>query len=203
MSLNHLLFCLQTMSLLFHSLHPTDNLGVTILSMSFGHSLLALPPSNPHRASVSFLQHKCKPEQIFQRVQWLLIILRIKDKLLKILCDLAANLFSANTEIISHLSQFTSHLASLLILWCTKSFPSYGLCRRFLCLKCSESESHLTLWDPMDCSLPSSSVHGILQARTLEWVAVPFSRGSSQPRNPTQVSRIAGEFFTIWATRAL
>ena len=53
----------------------------------------------------------------------------------------------------------------------------------------------------MDCSLPGSSVHGILQAGTLEWVAVPFSRGSSQPWDQTQVSHIAGEFFTIWATR--
>ena len=47
--------------------------------------------------------------------------------------------------------------------------------------------------------LPGSPVHGILQARVLEWVAVPFSRGSSQPRDWTQVSRIAGSFFTIWA----
>ena len=45
------------------------------------------------------------------------------------------------------------------------------------------------------------TVHGILQARILEWVAVPFSRGSSQPRDGTQVSRIAGRFFTHWATR--
>ena len=44
-------------------------------------------------------------------------------------------------------------------------------------------------------------VHGVLQARILEWVAVPFSRGSSQPRDQTQVSRIAGRFFTSWATR--
>ena len=44
-------------------------------------------------------------------------------------------------------------------------------------------------------------VHGILQARILEWVAVPFSRGSSQPRDRTQVSRIAGGFFTTWAIR--
>ena len=43
----------------------------------------------------------------------------------------------------------------------------------------------LTVCDPMDCSLPGSSVHGILQARILEWVAVPFSRGSSQPRSLT------------------
>ena len=49
----------------------------------------------------------------------------------------------------------------------------------------------LTLCDPMDCSSPGSSVHGILQARILEYVAIPFSRGSSQPRDQTQVSGIA------------
>ena len=46
----------------------------------------------------------------------------------------------------------------------------------------------------------NSSVHGILQARILEWVAIPFSKGSSQPRDQTQVSCLAGGFFTIWAT---
>ena len=45
------------------------------------------------------------------------------------------------------------------------------------------------------------TVHGILQARMLDWVAFPFSRGSSQPRDQTQVSLIAGRFFTSWATR--
>ena len=59
----------------------------------------------------------------------------------------------------------------------------------------------LTLWDPMDYSLPASSVHGILQARILEWVATPYSRGSSWPRDWTWVSSIAGRFFTMWATR--
>ena len=68
-------------------------------------------------------------------------------------------------------------------------------------LKVKVAQSCLTLCDPTGCSPPGSSVHGILQARTLEWVAVPFSRESSQPRNWTQVSSIAGEFFTIWATR--
>ena len=53
-----------------------------------------------------------------------------------------------------------------------------------------------TLWDPMDWI-----AHGILQARILEWVAFPFSRGSSQPRDRTQVSHIAGRFFTNWAMR--
>ena len=55
----------------------------------------------------------------------------------------------------------------------------------------------------MDCSLPGSSVHGILQARVLEWAAISFSRGSSWPREQTQVSSFADRFFTIWATCAL
>ena len=57
-----------------------------------------------------------------------------------------------------------------------------------------------TLCDPMDCSPPGSSVHGNLQARRLAWVAMPFSRGSSQPWNWTCISALAGGFFTHWAT---
>ena len=57
-----------------------------------------------------------------------------------------------------------------------------------------------TLYDIIDCSPPGSSVHGLLQARILEWVAIPFSRGSSWPKDQTQVSCIAGGFFTVWAT---
>ena len=53
----------------------------------------------------------------------------------------------------------------------------------------------------MVCSLPGSSVHGIFQARILEWVAISLSRGSSRPRDGTQVSRTAGRCFTLWATR--
>ena len=59
----------------------------------------------------------------------------------------------------------------------------------------------LTLCDPMDCSLPGSSIHGIFQARVLEWVAISFPRGSSRPRDQTQVSCVVGRCFTIWATR--
>ena len=66
---------------------------------------------------------------------------------------------------------------------------------------CLVAQSCLTLCDPVDCSPPGSSVHGILQARILEWVAMPFSRRSSQPRDRTQLSCIAGGFFTDWATR--
>ena len=68
----------------------------------------------------------------------------------------------------------------------------------------SESEvtqSCPTLCNPKDCSLPGSSTHGVFQAKVLEWVAISFSRGSSRPRDWTQVSRIVGRRFTVWATR--
>ena len=57
-----------------------------------------------------------------------------------------------------------------------------------------------SLW-PMDCSLPDSSIHEILQARIPVWVAIRFSKGSARPRDWTQFSWIVGRFFTIWATR--
>ena len=66
---------------------------------------------------------------------------------------------------------------------------------------CAVAQSCLTLCDPINYSPPDSSVCGILQVRTMEWVVISFSRGSSQPRDWTQVSCIAGRFFTIWATR--
>ena len=59
-------------------------------------------------------------------------------------------------------------------------------------------QSRPTLCSPMDYSLQGSSVHGILQARILEWVAIPFSSGSSPTRDQTQVSCLAGRFFTIF-----
>ena len=68
----------------------------------------------------------------------------------------------------------------------------------------SESEvaqSYPTLCYPMDCSLPGSTVHGIFQARILEWVAISFSRRSSWPRDRTWVSCVVGRCFPIWATR--
>ena len=63
------------------------------------------------------------------------------------------------------------------------------------------TQSCPTLCNPTDCSLSGCSVHGIFQARVLEWIAISFSRGSSRPRNWTWVSRIAGRRFTIWTTR--
>ena len=65
---------------------------------------------------------------------------------------------------------------------------------------CLVAQSCPTLYDPMDCNLPGSSVLGILQAGMLEWVASPFSRESSQPRS-TPGLLVTGRFLTIWATR--
>ena len=63
------------------------------------------------------------------------------------------------------------------------------------------AQSWATLCDPMDCSLPGSSVHGIFQAIVLEWIAISFSRESSQPMAWTRVSYTVDRFFTVWATR--
>ena len=62
----------------------------------------------------------------------------------------------------------------------------------YICVKVKVTQSCLTLYDPVDCT-----VHGILQPRIVEWVALPFSRESSQPRDQTQVFCIAGGFFTV------
>ena len=66
--------------------------------------------------------------------------------------------------------------------------PQMLLCVYFFCLHAKSLQSCLILCNPVDCSPPGFSVHGILQARILEWVAMPSSRGSSQPRDRTYVS---------------
>ena len=63
------------------------------------------------------------------------------------------------------------------------------------------AQSYLTICNPMDCSPPGSSVHGMLRARIQEWVAIPVSSGSSQLRDRTEVSCTADRFFTVWTTR--
>ena len=90
-----------------------------------------------------------------------------------------------------------------------KSYPpfiaiiNYGLyslcCTIYCCCCCLVTNSCPTLCDPMDC-LPGLSVHGIFQARILEWVAISFSRGSSWPRDRTQVSSIGSRFFIVFCT---
>ena len=70
-----------------------------------------------------------------------------------------------------------------------------------VCITVLVTQSCPTLCGPMDCISPGSSLQGFLQARTLEWVAIPSSRWPSQPRERTWVSSTAGRFLTIWATR--
>ena len=79
--------------------------------------------------------------------------------------------------------------------------PLWRTVWRFLESESEVTQSCPTLCDPIDCSLPSSSVHGILQARIVDWVAISFSRGSSRHREWTRVSHIGGRRFNFWATR--
>ena len=98
--------------------------------------------------------------------------------------------------IISGLKMPKSRTWSTGVLVC--SWTPFRLLGEFLCVLATQLCP--TLCDPMDCSPPGSSVHGILQVRILELVFIPCSRGSSQPRNQTQLSCIAGRFSTVSAT---
>ena len=91
-------------------------------------------------------------------------------------------------------------LHQLFVILLTYHFsPIYLFIQSFIYISMcvSVAQSCPTPCNPMDCSPPGSSVHGILQARTLEWVAIPFSRGSFWPRDRTWVSHTTGRFFTI------
>ena len=106
-------------------------------------------------------------------------------------------------EISHEESIFNKEITKCCILWYSFSGePVATLLATHSAVLCLVTQWCLTLCYPMDCSPPGPSVHGdFLQARILEWVAMPSSGGSSQPRDWTQVSRIASRFFTAWATR--
>ena len=99
----------------------------------------------------------------------------------------------------------TSHLLlTHLQLWLGLAFEEEYVQKKIhrLTKKCYLcDQSCLTLCDPMDCSLPGSTVHGLLKARLLEWVAMPFCRRWSWSMDWTQLSCMAGRLFTGWATR--
>ena len=113
---------------------------------------------------------------------------------------------SSKASILWHSALFTVQLSHLymttgktiaLTRW---TFAGKAMSLLFNMLSESESEvaqSYPALCNPMDCSLPGSSLHGILQARVLEWVAISFSRGSSQPRDQTRVSCIPGRRYNL------
>ena len=100
----------------------------------------------------------------------------------------------------AHLTNsFASRCFSNYLWWRISSFLFFffSFLKKFLLV----AQFCLTFCDPKDCRWPSSSVHGILQARMLEWVASPFSRRSSWSRDEILVSHIAGGFFNSWGTR--
>ena len=97
-----------------------------------------------------------------------------------------------------HWNSFIFSVCAFIIDFCLWSpWGSYTIA--FIESESEVAQSCLTLCDPMDCSLPSSSVDGIFQAIVLEWIAISFSRGSSRPRDRTQVSCIVDRRFTVWA----
>ena len=105
--------------------------------------------------------------------------------------------FSLTVKYIAQESIFLGIFKQCLHLWKKEKRAQIETANILWCLGCSPltytTQSCATLCDPMDYT-----VHGILQVRILEQVAFPFSRGSSQPRNQTQVSLIVGGFFTSW-----
>ena len=107
------------------------------------------------------------------------------------------NLISDSSAFSKSSLKIWKFLVHVLLKPCLENFEHY-----FANMWVSEvAQSCPTLWDLVDCSLPGSSVHGILQARILEWAAISFSRGSSRPRDRTQVSHFGGRHFNLWAIR--
>ena len=98
----------------------------------------------------------------------------------------------------SHLESYSQAISLLPLPWLFFEHTAWPLMHACTCLV---TQMCLTLCDPVGCSLPVSSVHGILQARILKSVPYPFYKGSSQLRDQTWVSCITGRFFTIWAIR--
>ena len=110
---------------------------------------------------------------------------------------LSLSLYNNKISIKKYMTRMPSRL-------CLLNNPCQQICVVIMgsaCMHVKSLQPCLILCNPLDYNLPGSSVHGILQARILEWGAIPFSKGSSQPRNRTRVSCIVGTFFTIWAIR--
>ena len=141
----------------------------------------------------------------WQRVRWLDGITDSMDMNLKKLQERVKDRQAHHTAIPgvakSHWTRTTGRIPHALGQLSSEATTNEPACPRACALqqKCGEVKVALscpTIWDPMDCT-----VRGIFQARMLEWVAFPFSMGSSQFRDRTQVSHVAGGFFTSWAKR--
>ena len=161
---------------LFHSLPPPSP---PAFHLSQHQGLFQWVDPSHQVAEVLELQLQHQSFQRGFRVDFLL-------RLTGLITFFSSGLFS-NTTVQKH--QFFGTLPSVL--------SSSHICTWLLERPWSEvTQSCPTLCDPMDCSLSGSSIHGIFQARVLEWIAISFSRGSSRPRNRTRVSCTAGRRFT-------
>ena len=134
---------------------------------------------------------------LLKNLHWLLPVKSPElPSAVKVMCDLALSALSSLHSHNSHTGMLCTSLAQVLTILQESSALFHILS---LTGGSSVSRSCPTLCDPMDCSPPGSSVCGILQARRLEWVAIPFYSRCS--RNWTWVSGIAGRYFTVWATK--
>ena len=165
-------------------------------------------------SSIAFLQSSdcysqwSKRTPLFLRLSWLNLSPHLLlQQALSIMCkDWSGILFHSTQSLLwSSLCHLHHHLLWFLAVFFAPIkffvFLAVSKCLILLEVEVLIAQSCPTLCNPMDCSTPGSSFHGVLQARILEWVAIPFSRGSSQSRDRTMVSCTAGGFFTIWATR--
>ena len=138
-------------------------------------------------------------------MKWSLILLIIQEA--PWVRDRIFSLLLVTLVFESHFPFFFWHCCSLVYEYLVNSLCILGALMASLLdllecrctVKVLVSQSCLTFCDFIDCRLPVFFVHGILQSRILEWIACPFSRGSSWPRDRTCVSHITGRFFTIWA----
>ena len=144
-------------------------------------------------ASVSFCCLQTKKPDVFPLLFWLKQFKRVYWA--STMCQ--APPLDIGDYIVKKKKGFVVHITCVTVIQLCHNSGVKELC---LCA-CLVARSCPTLWDPVDCSPPGSSVHGILQTRILEWVTIPVSRGSSWLRNQTWVPCTAGRSFTILATR--
>ena len=196
------LYTLKSSVLLFglgHLLHCWFLKDLEVLQWDAESSFNILQPSHkraPHPGP-KFLQAACcLPPTLASWLSQFICLLLLLD---------ADYLYFLNRKISP--SPFPCQKNSLSIMMDGKQMENKSLqCQNSLSTRTKEkwvlvTQLCLTLCDPVDCSPPGSSVHGILQTKILELAAIPFSRRASQPRDWTQISCIAGRFFTTWATR--
>ena len=132
----------------------------------------------------------------------LIIWISVRPYFLKWQIDIGYALFhKEKLKIKTNSLNLDFHMEIINLTFCELPHQQFIFINIHVCMCVLVAQSCLILCDPVDCSLPGSSVHGILQARILEWVAIPFSRGSSWSRDQTWVSCFASRFFTVaWAT---